>query len=185
MKLQDFKEFDPFNRLREQMGAEHFGFFELFDPERHLTGEERSILARTGVMVPQSKVGRLLDFTLVYKNSRVAVIDLQRLHVANCHLLPATVTLGVVTSSRAYDASLSVCPECLQLLSFQGYDEHKARKEGYNRRVLERFTLEAFWRTYPPYPLKLGRELIKPLEYPHASSSTQPELAGMVATREA
>lgn len=185
MKLQDFKAFDPFNRLRERIGTEQFGFFELFDPERHLTGEERSTLARKGVVVPQAMVGRLLDFTLVYKNSRVAVIDEKHLHVANCERLPSKDALRLATSSNAPGALRSVCPECLQLLNFKGYDEHKARKEGYNRSVLETFTLDAFWRSYPPYPLKLGRELVKPLEFPRTSSSTESELAGMVATREA
>ncbi|MCH8533342.1 MAG: hypothetical protein LAT65_21095 [Saccharospirillum sp.] len=185
MKLQDFKAFDPFNRMRERMGTEHFGFFELFDPERHLTGEERSLLARKGVSVPQAMLGRLLDFTLVYKNSRVALIDDHHFHVANCEHLISKATVRLGTASRAFGPSLTVCPGCLQLLSYKGYDEQKARKEGYNRSVLERFTLDAFWRSFPPYPLKLGRELVKPLEFPRPASSAEPELAGVVATREA
>ena len=185
MKLQDFTVFEPFNRMRERMGTDQFGFFELFDPERHLTGEERSALARTGVSVPLSMLGRLLDYSLVYKNSRVVWVDQHQYHVANCSQLTARATVRLVTSSRALGSGLSICPACLQLLSYKGYDEHKARKEGYNRSVLEHFSLDAFWREYPPYPLKLGRELIKPLTFSHSTSSAEPELAGMVATREA
>lgn len=184
MKLMDFKAFDPFNRARQKMAAEHYGFFELFDPERHLSGEERSILARKGLSVSHSKLGRLLDFTLVYKNSRVVMMDRHCFHVANCDQLPIASSAQIATSFRAIGASSAICRECLQLLSFQGYDEQKARKAGYNRSVLEKFRLDAFWREYPPYPLKLGRELVKPLEYPRPPPNTESDMAGMVAVKE-
>ncbi|MHA7881546.1 MAG: hypothetical protein ACX931_17290 [Saccharospirillum sp.] len=184
MKLQDFAVFDPFNRLREKMGTDQFGYFELFDPERHLTGDERSSLAHTGVVVDLTRVGRLLDFTLVYKNSRVALIDGACYHLAHCDQIPQVASVTLATATRALGAGRSVCPGCLQQLAFLGYDEHKARKAGYNRSVLERFTLESFWRHYPPYPIKLGRELVKPLEHPLPAVTQASELAGVVAMRE-
>ncbi len=71
MELTDFTEFEPFNALRRQMGAEKLGFFELFDPAIHLTGEERSELENAGRLLPLEKVEVLGDKTLAIKNSRV------------------------------------------------------------------------------------------------------------------
>ena len=62
MELIDFLEFEPFNQMRERMGTDQLGQFELFDPERHLTGDERSELARQGMPLPRSVLGRLLEF---------------------------------------------------------------------------------------------------------------------------
>lgn len=70
MELTNFLEFEPFNQMRECMGTDQLGQFELFDPDRHLTGEERSVLARHGLLLPRSSLGRLLDYCLCYKNSR-------------------------------------------------------------------------------------------------------------------
>ena len=73
MALPDFTEFEPFNSLRAQMGTDRLGFFELFDPTLHLTGIERSELAHQGLTLSRREVRCLLDFTLVYKNSRPIV----------------------------------------------------------------------------------------------------------------
>ena len=73
MKLPDFVDFEPFNALREKMGARELGYFELFDPARHLTGSERSELQRSGMLLPLEKIKTLPDKTLAIKNSRVLV----------------------------------------------------------------------------------------------------------------
>ncbi len=71
MELLDFKQFEPFNRLREKMGTEEFGFFELFDPALHLIGSERSELESPGLLRKPEAIKILPDKTLAIKNSRV------------------------------------------------------------------------------------------------------------------
>lgn len=71
MQLPDFTEFDAFNTLRQKMKAERLGYFELFDPRRHLTGTERSELERVGVLQDVVGLKVLPDHTLARKNSRV------------------------------------------------------------------------------------------------------------------
>lgn len=73
MELLDFTEFEAFNGLREKMGTDRLGYFELFDPEIHLTGEERSLLETRGMLLPLDKVKTLPDKTLAIKNSRVLI----------------------------------------------------------------------------------------------------------------
>ncbi len=71
MKLPDFREFKAFNKLREKIGTEEFGFFELFDPTIHLTGSERSALENPGLLLCSGALRVLPDKTLAIKNSRV------------------------------------------------------------------------------------------------------------------
>ena len=71
MELLDFTEFEPFNALREKMGTDRLGYFELFDPAIHLTGAERSQLETSGRLLPLSEIKVLPDKTLAIKNSRV------------------------------------------------------------------------------------------------------------------
>jgi len=71
MELLDFTEFEAFNRLREKMGTDRLGYFELFDPVIHLTGQERSQLESPGLLMKPESVKVLPDKTLAIKNSRV------------------------------------------------------------------------------------------------------------------
>jgi hypothetical protein len=71
VELPDFTGFEPFNALRERMGAERLGYFELFDPEIHLTGSERSQLENDGLLLQTDAIRLLPDKTLAVKNSRV------------------------------------------------------------------------------------------------------------------
>lgn len=73
MELLDFTEFEAFNKLREKMGTDRLGYFELFDPAIHLTGEERSQLEGNGLLLPLEEVKVLPDNTLAIKNSRVLI----------------------------------------------------------------------------------------------------------------
>lgn len=164
MNLFDFSGFEPFNRMRQSMGTDALGHFELFDPNLHLTGDERSVLARRGMTVNRRQLGRLLDHCLCFKNSRVILVQDSVLHLADCPALPTTAQVSIGTSMRPFDTATTVCRDCLQQLTYQGYDEQKARKDRYNASVADRFSLEAFWRQYPPYPLKMDRELVKPLQ---------------------
>lgn len=71
MKLPDFRDFQSFNELREKIGTEQFGYFELFDPAIHLTGAERSALENPGMLLKADGMRVLPDKTLAIKNSRV------------------------------------------------------------------------------------------------------------------
>ena len=75
MKLPDFTRFEPFNDLRRRIGTDELGYFELFDPQLHLTGSERSELERVGLLLTLGQVKQLPDRTLSIKNSRVLVYD--------------------------------------------------------------------------------------------------------------
>lgn len=164
MELLDFLAFEPFNRMRAQMGTDQLGQFELFDPQRHLTGDERSVLAREGMFLARGELGRLLDHCLCYKNSRVALLEDGVLHLARCDVLPEKSRYRVGTSTRALEGIETVCTACLQVLSYKGYDELKARKERYNQQVVDRFSLDAFWSDHGLYPLNREREKVKPLD---------------------
>lgn len=71
MELQDFTEFEAFNTLRKKMGTDRLGYFELFDPAIHLTGQERSQLESPGLLMKPEAMKVLPDKTLAIKNSRV------------------------------------------------------------------------------------------------------------------
>ena len=163
MALPDFTEFEPFNSLRAQMGTDRLGFFALFDPTLHLTGIERSELAHQGLTLSRREVRCLLDFTLVYKNSRLIVLEGQRYHLAVWPDLPVSDILHISTSLIAFGGAASVCPACLQTLQYQGYDAQKARKESYSRQVLEDFSLDQFWTSFHLYPVSEKRDIRKRL----------------------
>ncbi|EAR10267.1 hypothetical protein [Reinekea blandensis] len=159
MKLPDFMTFAPFNAMREKIGTDALGYFELFDPTFHLTGQERSDLARTGIRVDSHQLSRLLDFTLVYKNSRVLVKDHNRYHLCVCASFPGEQgTFQISTSEKVFDGKPSVCGDCLQTLHFKGYDATKARKEAYSEQVRERFKLPDYWAIYTQYPISEKRD---------------------------
>ncbi|MDN3650307.1 hypothetical protein QWZ13_15465 [Reinekea marina] len=158
--LPDFTEFEPFNKLREKMNASELGAFELFDPKHHLTGDERSLLQRQGAELPRSGVSHLLDFTLVYKNTRCIVRDKSVFHVAHCEQFPIDDSLFVATNITV-NMPKQVCPDCLKIIHYKGYDPLKARKEAYSQQVLQNFTLSEFWRHYALYPVSEKREIRK------------------------
>ncbi len=164
MALTDFLDFEPFNQLRTKMNANSLGDFELFDPHWHLTGIERSQLERDGITASASQLHMLLDFTLVFKNSRVLVIDKHYYHVACCDRLFIQAEYQIATSLRSMQLGKVICPDCLQRLNYDGYDRTKARREAYSEKVLDSFQLSAFWKHYPMYPVSEKKEMRKPLQ---------------------
>lgn len=160
IELQDFTEFEPFNRLREKMQATELGFFEIFNPLYHLTGNERSDLERLGVTLPRQQLMHLLDFTLVYKNSRVIVLENKRFHVAFCSEFPIQESY-LVSTNVIEPNSAGVCEHCLTRLHYKGYEPLKARKEAYSLQVLEEFKLQQFWVQFPTYPVSEKRDIRK------------------------
>ncbi|MEJ2042207.1 MAG: hypothetical protein P8X74_04295 [Reinekea sp.] len=147
-----------------KMGAADLGSFELFDPNWHLTGMERSQLEREGLEVSAFQLQMLLDFTLVYKNSRILLEDKTCFHVARCGQLSISDRCTIATSQRGLNSSSQVCQACLQRLGFNGYDMTKARREAYSHKVLETFQLSSFWKQYPMYPVSEKRDKRKSLE---------------------
>jgi hypothetical protein len=98
MQLLDFREFSPFNQLREKMDTAQLGYFELFDPAIHLTGSERSELNERGMLKRLDEIRVLPDKTLAIKNSRVLIYnpdenyyrnsrEYPTYHVAHCSFL--------------------------------------------------------------------------------------------------
>ncbi len=73
MEISDFSEFAPFNELRRKMGTTKLGYFELFDPQFHLNGLDRSELETSGRLLTLSELKILPDRTLAIKNSRVLI----------------------------------------------------------------------------------------------------------------
>ncbi|TXR54042.1 hypothetical protein [Reinekea thalattae] len=162
-ELIDFTEFEPFNELREKMAATKLGSFEMFDPEHHLTGEERSQLELQGMQVDRHQLMQLLDFTLVYKNSRVIILDIDEYHIAACQRSKQLEKLSITTRLAEKNNNMHVCKACLQTLQFQGYDDQKARKEHYSEDIYRKFNLAQFWTGYQQYPVAVFKEVRKPL----------------------
>jgi len=138
------------------------GYFELFDPKYHLTGIERSDLDNIGLTVSPSVLHHLLDFTLVYKNTRIWLEGEHSYHLASCNSLRITEdTVRIGTSLKGLGKKVPVCKACLQTLQYRGFDDQKARKEVYSQQVYEKFDLDEFWGTYHLYPVSEKRDLRK------------------------
>lgn len=165
MKLPDFTEFEPFKQLRLSMGARKAGHFELFNPDKHLTGRERSELDQQGKQFPLHRLKRFADNTWGLKNTRLAVYLAQEntYHLAQCEITHLWLTNQTVwaTTRRVGDlpfgeqtTSRKICPECLQLLNYKGFDLHKNRKIAYSKNLINTFSREEFFRIYTLYPVQ-------------------------------
>lgn len=170
MKLPDFNEFESILDLRRQMAAKRQGHFELFDPERHLTGEERSRLENRGRLVQTHQLRFLPDRTLAIKNGRVVVFAQahtkgvkQYFHVADCPVLTSSEGeqwIATTCQSSPFPVldshkrrSLSICSECLTLLGYKGFSLTRNRRIRYSEQLLRHFELAEFFKTYPLYPV--------------------------------
>jgi len=161
MKLPDFLRFKPFNYLREQMGAEQLGDFEFFDPNCHLSAEERQQL-QTQLHVPVVQIRVLQDKTLAFKNGRVLVTPMASgelfgtvFHLAACDQFlqfVGNVSLSTTIPGNGIN-QLLVCEACLQELHYKGFDVVRNRHRHYSQRLLAEFSLADFFSDYPAYPL--------------------------------
>ena len=165
MKLPDFTEFEPFKQLRLSMGARKAGHFELFNPDKHLTGRERSELDQQGKQLALQRLKRYADNTWGSKNTRLTVYltEANDYHLAQC-----TVTQGWQTNQTVWvstrrtgnlplgdkSTSRQVCAECLQLLNYKGFDLQKNRKIAYSKNLIKIFSREEFFRIYTLYPVQ-------------------------------
>lgn len=166
MQLPDFKQFDAFNTLRERIGTKRFGNFELFNPENHLTGRERSQLDNYGRRIKLYELTLWGDFTWGIKNTRVMLYlaDKEDYHLANClhcqQLQPeAEVWISTRLNGRlplgANEGNeREVCADCLQLLGYLGFDLTRNRKQAYSQHLLETFSRESFYHHYTLYPVR-------------------------------
>ena len=163
MKLPNFTEFEPFQQLRLTMGARKVGHFELFNPERHLNGRERSELDLQGKQLPLHRLKRFADTTWGLKNTRLVVYLAE---ANNDHLAQCPITQGwdynqnVWVSTRrtgnlpSQQITRQVCADCLQLLSYKGFDLQKNRKIAYSKNLINTFSREEFFRIYTLYPVQ-------------------------------
>ena len=172
MQLLDFREFTPFNQLREKMDTARLGYFELFDPAIHLTGNERSELKERGMLKRLDEIKVLPDKTLAIKNSRVLIYnpdenfyrnsrEYPSYHVAHCSFLleSAREQLKIRPSGEisVSQHGFVVCKHCLHKLRYKDFDEFRNRKRGYSEKVLKSFRLEEFFALYTLYPLSFGQ----------------------------
>lgn len=124
MKLPDFREFEPFNTLRAKIGTEQLGFFELFDPAIHLTGNERSALENPGLLLQARAMRVLPDKTLAIKNSRVLAYIPDETWYRNHREYP---TYHVAWCSQL-DAQLAEHPLLEYLVTTKVSDDYKLLK---------------------------------------------------------
>lgn len=168
MKLPDFRDFAPFNDLRQRMGGAALGHFALFDPATQLARAELEALAGAGITVAAAQLQVLADATLAFKNARVLVADAAALyHLAACAALrpqlSAAAALQVCTPLAAALPALlrdrAVCPACLAHLHIQGAGHGRQQRRQHLQADAQRqFVLADWCRRYPPYPLQGGRE---------------------------
>ncbi|GAA5316464.1 MAG: hypothetical protein AseanaTS_16680 [Candidatus Pelagadaptatus aseana] len=172
MKLPDFLQFEPFNRLREAMGAEDLGDFVFFDPKKNLTGLERIELANQGLPVNPKVLQAASDFTLVFKDSRVLIYHPApqqpgdwHYHLAECDQVQSLRTHNLLQQLQAKTAlpqseigNYKVCSDCLQKLRYQNFDAARQRHREYSQRIADEFSLDSFFDKYPVYPVEIKQE---------------------------
>jgi len=165
MKLPDFTEFEPFKQLRLSMNARKAGHFELFNPDKHLTGKERSELDQQGKQLTLNRLKCYADATWGLKNTRLVVYLEQ---APDYHLAQCTLTQNWKSNQKVWvstrrtgdlplgdqSTSRQVCAECLQLLNYKGFDLHKNRKIAYSKNLIKTFSREEFFRIYTLYPVQ-------------------------------
>ena len=168
MKLPDFTEFEPFNDVRERMGAEEYGDFVFFDPSLNLTGHERLSLQQEGLAVEDQHLRVGEDYTLVYKDSRILLLcsspqllTERYYHLADCATVAALRDEGLANSKwmlrttipAGQEQTYHVCADCLQRLSYRGFDSHRQRHRDYSDRIQQAFELQDYFERYPMYPV--------------------------------
>ncbi len=191
MKLPDFNHHEGMLSLRRQMNARRPGHFVLFDASKHLTGQERSQLENQGAITSFDSLRILPDQTLAIKNGRVIVFfaeekaaqkvgetqvkrkEKEFFHVASCRTLQARHKEALIATTCLTSPfplpgadnkrrSLTVCPECLTLLSYKGFSLTRNRKIRYSENLLRNFQLQDFFRVYTLYPVRIEGQFLTP-----------------------
>lgn len=177
MQLPNFKNFEPFNQLRQKIGTNRLGTFELFNPSKHLTGKERSELETQGKRLKLNQLTLWADHTWGIKNTRLLVYLAEEniYHLANCvscqalspedevwvsTRLSGALPLGFLNKGAVNkkvvnpEEERQVCPDCLQLLGYQGFDLTRNRKIAYSKNLIANFNRQVFYQTYTLYPVR-------------------------------
>lgn len=149
MKLIDFTQNQEFNDLRHKIGTDDLGRFELFDPKKHLTWQEKKSLSENWVNVSVALLHAQSDKTLAYKNSYILSVVGDEVHFAYCDALKNKISKGSVNS---IDVSLnwelfkgkSVCSYCLHAISYEGFDVYRHRHQEYNQKIVQSFKLDNY-----------------------------------------
>ena len=154
MKLPDFLDDPNLNKLRQAMGADELGEFELFDPQKQLTYSEREALESGDFGVSAGDLRVIKDKTLAYKNSRLWLSHDNKYHLAYCQEVQQLrhrqhqVHCGTETNNDD-----DLCLECLALLKYHGVDNRRIRRGEFSEQVQEEFDLVEFKREFPFYPV--------------------------------
>jgi hypothetical protein len=156
MQIKDFNDFEPFNKLRNEMGAEKLGSFELFDPEKQITYSERELLELGSFNVPSNRLRILKDKTFGFKNTRLWLSwsEHEHFHLAACDLVQKRRHKKASFIAGLHQpVNQTVCIECLQLLKFDGLDARRSRRLDLAETMQKEFKLTEFQKDYPFYPL--------------------------------
>lgn len=146
MKLMDFTQDDNLNQLRKIMGAEQLGQFELFDPELHLTWQDKQNLAKDWININANRLHAGYEKALFFKNSPVVAKVGTALHFALCDDLKKQISQGLladvpVTTGTDKLNMAGTCPYCLHAISYEGFDVYRHRHQEYNAKILKGFNL--------------------------------------------
>lgn len=149
MELIDFKKDKTLDRLRSLMGSEEYGHFELFDPQRHLSWQERKSLTGHWVVISSGVLHAYNDQTLAYKNSHVFSITEEHFHFSLCDKLKNRISQGrlaeiEVTLNAKLLLDKSVCEYCLHAVNYQGFDAYRRRHAEYNQRIIKKFNFSHY-----------------------------------------
>lgn len=145
MKLIDFKQEGPFDALREKMGTTDYGSFELFDPARHITWQEKELFLKDWCVINGSNLHGRKD-QLAYKNTHIYASHDNQIHFAYCDHIKKLVGQGRLPEVNAtlkleLLKPLQVCEYCLHSVGYQGFDVYRHRHKEYNEKILEDFDL--------------------------------------------
>lgn len=149
MKLVDFHDDETLNGLRKTMNDAELGEFELFDPLRHLTWQERLELEKNWIDIRAQELHAYHDKSLAYKNSHVFSCTDEHYHFAFCDKLAKRIGQGrLVDTKVTLNLDLlnghSVCEYCLHAVSYQGFDAYRHRHQDYNDQIIKGFKLAEY-----------------------------------------
>lgn len=152
MELIDFKEDEILNRLREKIGTNEFGHFELFDPDRHASWQEKQKLMQSLFQADGQHL-KEAQSQLLYKNVKVIALYDHVFHFSYCDLLKKVSGKGQlskihVTASQKNLSGQGPCQYCLHNLDYQGFDVYRHRHQAHNEKVLKEFDVAAFLERY-------------------------------------
>ncbi|WP_396588870.1 hypothetical protein [Bermanella sp. R86510] len=152
MELIDFKHLPILNTLRENMGAHKDGTFELFDPEKHASWQEKEQL-KEAIKTVAGQFVRDRDQKLFYKNVPVIALLESRIHFAYCDLLKQLSSKGrlnnlEITQTYKLLHNPTTCEYCLHTIGFKGFDVYRHRHQDYNEKILKQFSLQQYLSSY-------------------------------------